>query len=99
MPEMDGAARQGVHARQALRALEVDFGVVVKVKHRGVPVTADTPAAIGQEFCGQGSGIIAVHTEFDGGFGEGMGKVFHPNGQGDARNDNGNRDDPAIRRI
>jgi hypothetical protein len=99
MPEMDGAARQGIHSRQALRALEIHLGVVVKVKHCGVPVTAETPAAFGQEFRGQRRGIIPVHTEFDGCFGEGMGKVLYPNGQGDARHDNGDRDDPAIRRT
>ncbi len=95
---MDGAARQGVHPRQALRALEVHLGVVVKVKDCGVPVAGDIPAAIGQKFRGQRRGIIPVHAEFDSSFGEDMGKVFQPNTQGDARYDNGNRNNPAIRR-
>ena len=82
---------------KALRALKVNLGVVVVVKHRGVPVAVDTPAAIGEKFCGHGSGIVPVHAEFNGRLGESVGKVFHPNGQADARYNDSYRDDPAIR--
>src|SRR5579863_5997433 len=68
-PEVDGAVREGIHARQAQRSFEINLGVVIKIEDRGVTIITDVPTAVGQEFRCQGSGIVPVYLKFDGGFG------------------------------
>ncbi len=69
-PEPQRATRQGVHALQALRALQIDFGLVVIIENCRVPVTLHVNAAFGEELRGDGQGTIPIHPKLDGRLGE-----------------------------
>ena len=95
-PEMYGTARQFIHALQALRALEIQLGIVVVIEDRRMTIAAGMKTALNQKSLAEGCGIVAVYTYVNRSFGEGSGEIAQAEYERERRHGNDHSDNPVF---